>query len=46
MADLAVSIGADTTELEKKVKDAGKTIKKELTPGEKGVIKEWILPQI
>jgi len=39
MADLAVSIGADTTELEKKAKEAGKTIKKELSPGEQGVIK-------
>jgi hypothetical protein len=39
MADLAVTIGADTTELEKKVKQAGKTINKELTPNQKGVIK-------
>ena len=39
MADLSVTIGADTAELEKKVKQAGKTIEKELTPGQKGVIK-------
>lgn len=30
MADLSVTIGADTTELEKNLKKAGKTIKKEL----------------
>jgi hypothetical protein len=34
MADLAVTIGADTTELEKKAKSAGKTLEKEL--GKKG----------
>lgn len=39
MADLSVTIGADTAELEKKVKEAGKTIKDGLTPGQKGVIK-------
>lgn len=39
MADLAVTIGADTTELEKKVKEAGKTIKNGLTPGQGGAIK-------
>lgn len=39
MADLAVTIGADTTELEKKVKEAGKTIKNGLTPGQQGVMK-------
>jgi len=38
MADLSVTIGADTTELEKKAKDAGKTIKKELSGGGKGVM--------
>jgi hypothetical protein len=37
MADLSVTIGADTTELEKKAKDAGKTIKKELSGGEKTI---------
>jgi hypothetical protein len=36
MADLAVTIGADTTELEKKVKEAGKTIKNGLSPGGAG----------
>jgi hypothetical protein len=36
MADLAVTIGADTTELEKKVKEAGKTIKNGLTQGGAG----------
>lgn len=39
MADLAVTIGADTTELEKKIKEAGKTIKNGLTPGQQGAIK-------
>ena len=39
MADLAVTIGADTTELEKKVKEAGKTIKNGLTPGQSGTMK-------
>jgi len=34
MADLSVTIGADTTELEKKAKSAGKTLEKEL--GKKG----------
>ena len=38
MADLAVTIGADTTELEKKAKQAGKTIKKELNPGEEAIM--------
>jgi hypothetical protein len=39
MADLAVTIGADTTELEKKVKEAGKTIKNGLSPGQSGTMK-------
>jgi hypothetical protein len=39
MADLAVTIGADTTELEKKAKSAGKTLEKELGKGGKGVMK-------
>lgn len=39
MADLAVTIGADTKELEKKAKEAGKTLEKELGKGGKGVMK-------
>jgi hypothetical protein len=38
MADLSVTIGADTTELEKKAKSAGKTLKKELSPGQEAVM--------
>jgi len=36
MADLSVTLGADTTEFEKKVKASGKTIEKELGKGGKG----------
>lgn len=39
MADLSVTIGADTKELEKKAKEAGKTLEKELGKGGKGVMK-------
>jgi hypothetical protein len=35
MADLMVTLGADSSELEKKVKQAGKTIEKELGGGDK-----------
>lgn len=36
MADLSVTLGADTTEFEKKVKSSGKTLEKELMKGGKG----------
>ena len=36
MADLSVTLGADTTEFEKKVKSSGKTLEKELGKGGKG----------
>jgi len=39
MADVSVTVGANTTELEKKVKEAGKTIKKGLSGGDEVIMK-------